>query len=336
MNQKLNILVIFDTAGTPPKNQDYTKEFKTEDWEAEANIVKVLNELGHTVRLLGVFDTISPILDEVKKDRPDIIFNLVEQFNNEPVFDRNVVGLFELLEIPYTGTGLAGLMLCKNKGIAKKILTHHNIKTPAFSVYHRGQKISPPKELAYPILVKPLREEASYGISQNSLVQNDQGLIERIRFVHESMDRDAIAEEYVEGRELYVSLLGNQRLQVFPSREMIFGEVPDEEPKIATFKAKWDKKYRKRWGIKNTFSKEMPQAMEDKIAQVCKQVYHLLYMKGYGRLDIRLTPADDIVVIEANPNPFIAKDEDFALSAKKGGIEYNQLIQKILNLGLEL
>lgn len=336
MTKKLNILVLFDTAGTPPDNQDFTAEFKTEDYKAEADVVTALKELGHEVRVLGVYDNIDLITNEVRDHRPDIVFNLTEQFHGEPAFDRNVVGLCELLELPYTGSAPAGMMLCKNKGVAKKILTYHKIKTPSFTVYHRGHKISPPKRLAFPILVKPLREEASYGISQNSLVTNEQELIERIRFVHESMDRDAIVEEYVEGRELYVGILGNQRLQVFPFREMIFSQVPDEEPKIATFKAKWDEKYRKKWGIKNKFIEGLPQSVYDKIAHVSKRVYRLLYIKGYGRLDLRLTPKGEVVVIEANPNPFIAKDEDFALSAQKGEVEYNQLIQRILNLGLGL
>jgi D-alanine-D-alanine ligase len=182
--------------------------------------------------------------------------------------------------------------------------------------------------------VKPLREEASYGISMASFVTDDKSFIERVQFVHESMGQDVIAEEYVEGRELYVSLLGNQRLTVFPPREMVFAEVPEDEPKIATFKAKWDDKYRERWGIKNRFASSLPEGVEKKIERLSKKAYTHLYLKGYARLDLRLTAQNEIVFIEANPNPFIAKDEDYARLAAKAGVEYDPLIQRILQFGL--
>jgi D-alanine-D-alanine ligase and related ATP-grasp enzymes len=183
--------------------------------------------------------------------------------------------------------------------------------------------------LKYPLIVKPLREEASYGISMSSFVEDDKGLIERVGFVHQSMGQDVMAEEYVQGRELYVSVLGNQRLKVFPPRELVFGEVPEDEPKIATFKAKWDEAYRKRWGIKNRFAK-LPEPLLMKLERLCKKIYGYLYLRSYARLDFRLTSADEIVFLEANPNPFIARDEDFARSAAKAGIEYEPLIKKIL------
>ncbi|OGP12363.1 MAG: hypothetical protein A3I75_02750 [Deltaproteobacteria bacterium RIFCSPLOWO2_02_FULL_50_16] len=334
MARRLDILVLFDTAGTPPEDQDFSKELKTEDWKSEAHVIKALNELGHHVRLLGVYDDVSLITREVLRHRPDIVFNLTEHFHGDSTYDRNVVGLLELLQLPYTGTSPAGLVLCKNKGISKEILTYHRIKTPAFGVIHRGQRVPKPRRLKYPILVKPLREEASYGISQNSLVDNDQDFTDRVHFVHHSMDQDAIVEEFVEGRELYVSILGNRRLQVFPYRELVFSRQEDETHKIATFKVKWDAKYRKKWGIQNRFATGLSDEIVSKIERVCKKAYRHLYMRGYGRIDVRLTPQGEVVVLEANPNAFIARDEDFALSAEKAGVSYNRLIQRVLNLGL--
>ncbi|MBI4224026.1 MAG: ATP-grasp domain-containing protein [Deltaproteobacteria bacterium] len=329
----LNVLVIFDSAGTPPADQNFKKAMEEEeDWKTENHVCAALKALGHRVRTLGVFDDIRLILKAAAKEKPDILFNLTEHFHDRSYYDRNVAGLFELLQIPYTGSGPAGLMLCRNKGIAKKILCHHHIQTPLFRVYPKGHPIAPPPKLKYPILVKPLREEASYGISQNSLVDREAALVERVRFIHDTFKQDAIAEEYVEGRELYVSILGNRRLRAFPVREMVFENIPEADRKFATFKAKWDEKYRRRWGIKNRFAALKPE-LEKKIQAICKKVYRLLSIQGYGRVDLRLTPADDIVVLEANPNPFIAKDEDFARSARKGGMEYNRLIQKILQLG---
>jgi D-alanine-D-alanine ligase len=334
MTRKLNVLVLFDTAGTPPEDQDFTQDMKTESWKAERHVIKALRDLGHEVRLLGIYDDITLVSREIETHRPDIVFNMTEHFNGEPMFDRNIVGLLELHQLAYTGTPPMGLMLCKNKGISKKVLTYHRIRTPAFKVYHRGERVSAPKRLKYPILVKPLREEASYGISQNSLVDNDKDFIERIRFVHESMEQDVIAEEFVEGREFYVSLLGNHRLQVFPIRELVFRQMPKDAAKIATFKVKWDEKYRKKYGIQNRFAPNLSDEVRQKIERVCKKVYRHLYMRGYGRIDLRLTPENDVVVIEANPNPFIAKDEDFAMSAEKTGMTYPQLIQRILSIGL--
>ena len=334
MSRSLKVLVLFDTAGTPPDDQDFSDEMKTEDWNAEAHVIRTLKSLGHEVRCLGIYDDIRLLCREVESHRPDIVFNMTEHFHGETIYDRNIVGLLELYGIPYTGTPPAGLMLCKNKGISKKILSYHRIKIPGFTVIHRGERIGMPKRLQYPIIIKPLREEASYGISLKSLVDNDQDFEERVRFVHESMDQDVIAEEYIEGREFYVSLLGNFRLQVFPLRELVFCKVPEDEPKIATFKVKWDENYRKKWGIQNRFANNLSQEMVEKIEAVAKKVYRLLYVRGYGRIDIRLTEKNEVVVLEANPNPFIAKDEDYSLSAEKAGIAYPQLLQKIINLGL--
>jgi D-alanine-D-alanine ligase len=225
-------------------------------------------------------------------------------------------------------------MICKNKGLTKKILTYHRVKVPDFAIFPCGKPIHRPKRLKYPVFIKPLRDQGSYGIAQASFVESNADFIERVHFIHERFHQDAIAEEYIEGRELYVSILGNERLEVFPVREMIFSEIPDEEPKFATFKAKWDQEYRKRWGIKNTFANNFPEETPEDIAVLAKKVYHALQIRGYARLDLRLTPEGAIVVIEANPNPMLAKDEDFSLSAQKGGIEYPQLIQRILNLAL--
>lgn len=333
-HKHLKILVIFDVAGRQPADQDFTNELKTEEWKTEADVVHALKALGHEVHLLGVYDDMHLIIDEVKRLNPDLVFNLIENFHGVSHYDVHVAGLFQLLKVPSTGTSPSGLMLCKNKGVAKEILSYHRIKTPAFKVIHRREHIRPSQKMTYPILIKPLREEASYGISHNSLVHNHEEFIERVKFLHESLSQDALAEEYIVGRELYVSLLGNERPRVFPFRELLFQRVDDEEHKIATFKAKWDEKYRKRHGIKNVFADELPKEVVEKITKICKRVYRLLEMSGYGRIDLRLTPKNDIVILEANPNPHIAKEEDFAMAAAKVGWGYERLIAQILKLGM--
>lgn len=205
---------------------------------------------------------------------------------------------------------------------------------PDFVTIARGQRIARPRRLKFPILVKPLKEEASLGISQASFVETDEQFNERVQFIHEKFVSDVIAEEYIEGREFYVSLLGNHRLQVFPIRELIFKEVPPDEPKIATYRAKWDEEYRKRWGLQNQFAEGLDPGLVRGIEQTCKRIYHLLTIDGYARLDFRVTAANEVYFIEANPNPMLAADEDFAQSALKAGLPFPRLIDRILRLGL--
>ena len=246
MKKKLKVLVLFDGTSPTTVDQDFSKEMKTKDWQTEANVMAALGALGHTAEHLAIFDNVDLLRQKLETFAPDVLFNLVEQFKNNPGFDQNIVSFFEMQGLPFTGCGSTGLTLCKHKGISKKILHYHGIHVPNFVVIPRGQRIGRPKQLKFPILVKPVKEEASYGISQASFVETDEEFRERVAFIHEKHDADVIAEEYIVGRELYVSLMGNLRLSVFPIREMVFREVPPNEPKIATYKAKWDEEYRKR------------------------------------------------------------------------------------------
>jgi len=291
-------------------------------------------ELGHTAEHLAIFDEVDLVRQKMESFAPDVLFNLVEQFKNNPGFDQNIVSLLEMQGVPFTGCGSTGLTLCKHKGISKKILGHHGIPTPSFVVIPRGQRIGGPRQLKFPILVKPVKDEASYGISRASFVQNEEQFRERIAFIHEKHKSDAIAEEYIDGRELYVSIMGNTRLRVLPIRELVFREVPANEPKIATYKAKWDEEYRKRWGLDGQFAEDLDPALVKEIEQMCKDIYRLLTIDGYARIDLRLTADNKIYFIEANPNPHLAADEDFAQSAAKAGLKYPQLIQAIIRLGM--
>src|SRR5437867_6703217 len=293
-----------------------------------------LGTLGHTAEHLAIYDDVDLVRQKLETFAPDILFNLVEQFRNNPGFDQNIVSFFEMQGLPFTGCGSTGHTHCKHKGISKKILHYHGIHVPNFVVIPRGQRIGRPKQLKFPSLVKPVKEEASYGISQASFVEADEQFRERVGFVHEKYASDAIAEEYIEGRELYVGLMGNVRLTVFPIRELVFREVPPNEPKIATYKAKWDEEYRKRWGLQNQFAEALDPAVIAGIEQTCKRIYHLLTIDGYARLDLRLTPDNQVYFIEANPNPILAADEDFAQSALKANFSYPALIERIVRLGL--
>jgi D-alanine-D-alanine ligase len=330
--RKYKVLVLFDSAGTPPADQDFSRELKTDDWAAEAHVIDALKKLGHEVRTVGVYEDPGLIIDEIKAHPPDVVFNLTEHFNARSAYDRNVAGLLEMLDVPYTGSGPTGLTLCKNKGMAKEILAYHRIRVPDSAVFPPGATIRRPKRLSFPLFIKPLQEEASYGISQDSFVENDQAYEERIRFIHERMNQEALAEEYIDGRELYVSILGNDRLQVFPLREVIFGEIPEGRPRFSTFKAKWDDAYRKKWGIQNIFAEGIDDPMAERIGELCKKAYRALRIRGYGRIDLRVTPAGEIVILEANPNPNLDRSDEFAESAMKAGFSYEALIRRIMRL----
>jgi len=306
MKRKLKILALFDAIAPTTLDQDLSAELKTEDWKTEANVLAALRELDHDTDHLAIFDDLDLLRQKLQGFGPDVIFNLADQFKNNRAFDQNIVSFLEMHGVPFTGCGSTGLTLCKHKGISKKILGYHRIRVPEFVTIARGKRIARPKRLRFPILVKPLKEEASYGIAQASFVENDEQFRERVQFIHEKCDNDVIAEEYIEGRELYVSILGNHRLQVFPIRELVFKEVPPDEPKIATYKAKWDEEYRKRWGLLNRFAEGLEPDVANRIEQTCKRIYRLLTIDGYARLDLRLKPDNEVYFHEANHNPILA------------------------------
>ena len=334
MKKKLKVLALFDSIAPTTLDQDLSAHLTSEDRKSDANVFTALGQLGHTTEALAIFDDLGVLQQKLQQFQPDVIFNLADQFNNNRAFDQNIVSFLAMHGVPFTGCGSTGLTLCKHKGISKKILGYHRIHVPDFVTIARGKRIARPRRLKFPILVKPLKEEASLGISQASFVETDEQFKERVQFIHDSYDNDVIAEEYIEGRELYVSILGNHRLQVFPIRELIFKEVPPDEPKIATYKAKWDEEYRKRWGLQNQFAEGLDPAVAANIEQTCKRIYHLLTIDGYARIDLRLSAKNEVYFIEANPNPILAEEEDFAQSALKASVSYPQLIERIVRLGL--
>ncbi len=330
----LRILALFDLGEPTALDQDFTEALQTEAWKTEADVLRALRSLGHEVEYQAIHDDTDLLRRKLQGFPADIIFNLVEEFRNNRSFDQNVASFLELNGMPFTGCGSTGLTLCRNKGISKKILGYHRIRVPQFAMIARGRRPVRPRWLPFPILVKPLKEEASTGISQASFVEDDEAFRERVEFVHDKLGQDVIAEEYIEGRELYASMLGNHRVDVFPLRELLFREVPPDEPRIATYTAKWNEAYRQRWGIENRFAEDIaPELLRD-IQRTCRRIYHLLAIDGYARLDLRLTSQNEIVFIEANPNPFLAEGEDYALSAERAGLSYARLIDRIVRLGM--
>jgi D-alanine-D-alanine ligase len=335
MARKLKVLALFDHTEPTTIDFDLTEALKTDDRKTERDVLTALTELGHMTEYLVIFDDLDLIQQKIQKFEPDIIFNLADQLKNNRAFDQNIVSFLATRDTPFTGCGSTGLTLCKDKAISKKILGYHRIHTPEFVTIARGKRIARPKRLKFPIVVKPMKEEASLGISQASFVETDEQFNQRVQFIHESWNNDVIAEEYIEGRELYVSVLGNHRLEVYPIRELVFREVPPDEPKMATYKAKWDEEYRKKWGLDNRFAEGLEPAVIATIQAICKRIYRLLTIDGYARLDLRLTRDNKVYFIEANPNPILAQDEDFAQSAAKAGLSYAQLVERIIRIGMK-
>jgi len=332
--RKLKVLALFDAMSPESLQHDLKTYLEVEERKTEADVLKALGELGHAVEHLAIFDDLDVLRQKLQAFEPNVIFNLADQFKNNRGFDQNIAAFLAMHGIPFTGCGSTGMMLCRHKGISKKILGYHRIHVPGFVTIARGKRIGRPKQLRFPILVKPLKEQASLGISQASFVENDDQFRERVQFIHEKFDNDVIAEEYIEGRELYVSIMGNHKLQVFPIRELVFREVPPDEPKIATYRAKWDEEYRKKWGLENRFAEGLEPALHTQIVQTCKRIYRLLTIDGYARIDLRLTRNNELYFIEANPNPMLADGEDFALSGQRAGLKYADLIDRILRLAL--
>lgn len=332
MKSTPRVLVAFNTTTAFPVDQDYTEELKQLDWQTESDVLTALRQLDFPHEAVGIFDDMSVLQKKIESFKPDVIFNLVERFKNSAAHEADIAAFLRLTGIPFTGCGATAITLCKNKGLAKQILSHHRVRVPQFIVLPFKKKIHRPKRLTFPIFVKPLKEEASVGISQASVVENDDQFKERVQFLHDTLNQDVIAEQFISGREIYVSVIGDGRLEVFPFREMVFSRVDDEDPKIATYKAKWDETYRKKWGIKNKFADDIPKALENKIKTLSKRVYRALGIRGAARMDLRLMPDGEVYFIEANPNPMLAKDEDFALSAQKAGWSYPELIRRLINL----
>ncbi|MGH8528628.1 MAG: D-alanine--D-alanine ligase family protein, partial [Nevskiales bacterium] len=240
----------------------------------------------------------------------------------------------ELLGVPCTGASSGALFLCNDKALCKKILRFHRVRVPRFHTYYRRHRVFIPKTLKLPCIIKPLTEEASRGISLASIVDDEKSFIERVNMIHERMGLDAIAEEYIEGRELYVSIIGDQRLRILPPRELSFGQLPEDEPRIATYKAKWDDAYRKRWGIKDDFAGKLDDELAERINDVCKRAYRALNIRSYARFDLRVKASGSVYVIEPNANPCIAREDELAQSAEKVGISYPKLIRMMVNQAL--
>jgi D-alanine-D-alanine ligase len=332
--KKLRVLVLLHPSLMPPENLDGYSEKEIYEWKTEYDVISTLRKIGHEVRALGVRDELLPIRNMISEWKPHIAFNLLEEFHGLAEFDHHVVSYLELMEVPYTGCNPRGLVLARDKALSKKVLVYHRTRVPHFAVVRRGRKARRHRSLAFPLIVKSLTEEASLGISQASIVDSEEKLGERVLFVHESIGTDAIIEEFIEGRELYVGVIGNKSLRVLPVWELVFEKMPVGSAAIATARVKHNPEYQKKRGIFQQPAEDLPPDVVERINRTSRRIFRVLELDGYARIDYRLGSNGDLYFLEANPNPEIAEREEFSSAAQEAGLTYPQLLQKILSLGL--
>jgi D-alanine-D-alanine ligase len=333
--RKKRELVLMHIDLVPPDDISGRSDAELLEYKTEYDVISGLRELGHEVQKLGLYDDLSPLRQAIQDFKPHIVFNLLDEFRGEAMLDQNVVSYLELVQVPYTGCNPRGLMLARDKALSKQILHYHRIRIPRFAVVPAGRKLKrKPARLNYPLIVKSQIEEASFGIAEASLVYNDEKLAERVEFMHAKVGTALILEQYIDGRELYVGVMGNKRLQVLPVWELEIRRLRPDAPKIATRRVKWNLKYQKRRGVKIGPARNLPPELERLLVKATKRIYRLLQLSGYARIDFRLDAEERPYFLEANPNADIAYGDEFADAAEAAGIDYEPLIDRLLAIGL--
>jgi len=330
--RRLRILVLMHPDFVPPDSADGYTAQEINKWKTEYDVVSTLRAAGHDVHPLGVQEEIKPVRDEIEDFKPHVVFTLLEEFHYQTAYDQHIASFLELMKVPYTGCNPRGLVLARGKDLSKMLVHHRRIAVPAFAVFPMRSKVKRPPRLALPLIVKSLNEDGSHGISQASIVDTDEKLVERVAFIHERIETAAIAEQFIEGRELYVGVLGNNRLKALPVWELQFGTMGGDH--IATEKVKHDTSYQERVGIVDGPAKGLTPEVTDRIQRTAKRIYRTLGLDGYARIDFRLAADGTPYFIEANPNPEIAKSQEFATAAKHDGLDYTELLHRIMALGI--
>jgi D-alanine-D-alanine ligase len=332
IRKPLRVLVLVHETLVPPETTEGYTPQEIDEWRTEYDVTTSLKAMGHEVRVLGLGDNLAELRATILDWKPDIAFNLLEEFQGIVTYDTYVVAFLELMRLPYTGCNPRGMMISRDKVLSKQILAYHRIPTARYALLPRKRRYAEPRKLKFPLFVKSATEDASVGIAQASIVYEPQKLRERVEFIHEQTNSDALVEEFIEGRELYIGVMGNERLTTFPVWELNFGTLP-EVMSIATRKVKWDRKYQQRHGIDTGPARDLPAGMPARLAGLARRIYRALSLSGYARIDLRLKPDGSVYVLEANANPNLAQIEDFATSALSSGLGYDALLQRLMQYG---
>lgn len=331
--KKLRVVLLADERLLPTGDLSKFSDKQQLLRKTEFNVKEAIESLGHELIAVGLSDDLSTIRGAIDAHKPDIVFNLAEEFHGIGHFDQHVVSFLELLRQPYTGCNPRGLTIARDKALTKKILAYDGFKVPEFAIFPMRRSTKRPRTLGFPLFVKSLSEEGSVGISSASIVWDDTRLMERVDFIHRTAETAALAEQYIEGREMYVGVMGNDRATVLPVWEFFLEKKPESAPLIATDRGKWDPDYQEQVGAV-TGPAEISEKLSAKLQKLSREIYRLLGLSGYARLDFRVTEAEDAFLLEANPNPQIGRDDEFASSAEHAGIEYPQLIEQLIRYGM--
>jgi D-alanine-D-alanine ligase len=293
-------------------------------------IFEALSKLGHEPSY-HVLDGRNQSLQAVAKCGADLIFNLTESYAGDDTMDKNIASYLELLHIPYTGSGPQALYLAQDKSLAKKIFDFHKIKTPNFAVSYKG-RTDHSHDIEFPLIVKPVSEDGSIGIDSGSVVESVKELMERIDYIHEEFDSPALIEDYIEGREIYAAILGNDNPEVLPLIELDLSRLPKGTPRIACQEVKFDHETEAYKVTKSAPVEDLDEETTEKLQQTGLAAYRALKLRDYGRIDMRLNAKGEVYVIEANPNPWLASAAEFTMAAKKGGYSFADMIEKLVGL----
>jgi len=330
--KRRRVLMLVRNDHVPPESIEGMSDKEIKPFKAEFDVAEGLSELGHAVTILGVEDRVECIGDAVRELRPHVVFNLLEEFARDPAFVPHLLGYLELLGQAYTGCNPVGMMFSNDKARQRWVLRQHRVRVPGFFVVPWGRAVKRPKRLEFPLIVKSLTSHGSTGIAQASVVYDDDSLAERVVRVHEGVGTDAIVEQFVDGREIYVGVLGNERLETFCPWELAMENLPEGAPFVATEKVKWDVGYQERVGLV-TGPARLDDALAERLAHDAKRAYRALEQSGYARMDFRVSGDGRAYLIESNPNPDLSFGEDFAKSAEHDGLGYPELLGRIVSLG---
>lgn len=333
VRKTMRVMVLLHDHLLPPEDPAKIPTDALLPYQAELDVLTTLRASGHEVTVLPLSSDLAAIEKAVAEHKPQVAFNLIEAFRNYRSYDQHVVAFLECLGVRYTGCNPRGMTLARDKALTKKILAYHRIHVPTFHVFEWGRKVIMPKGIKWPLVVKSATDDGSVGITQSSVVRSEAELRERVAAIHDVSRTDAIAEQFIEGRELYLGVMGNRVATTFPVWELDLSKLPEGSPKIVTERMKRSLAYQKKYNI-DSGPAQLTEADQRRIQALGRRVYHLLGLSGFARLDLRMTAAGEVYLIEANPNPQIAKDEDFAKSAAAVGMDYPMLLDKLLSLGV--
>ena len=333
---KLNVVVLYDRweepeeAGATADKAPLTRTLDKK--EVEEEVAETLGKLGHEASL-HVLDGSLKGLHALARMECDLVFNLAESFAGKDTADYCIAAYLELIQKRFTGAGSHGLLFAQDKGVAKKILEFHGIHTPVFARSYRG-RLDFSHDLEFPVIVKPAREDGSIGIEFNAVVSSIRELMERIDWLHANFDSPVLIEEYVEGREIYVGVLGNDNPTALPVIELDLSKLPEGTPRIAGAEVKWGKGTRAYRDTKSAVAEDLPEETVNQLHTTAIAVYQALELRDYARIDMRLRPDGRVAVIEANPNPWLASKAEFVMAARKSGRNYTQLIEEIVDMAI--